>query len=142
MGLDITGIGAIFDFGGKIIDKIFPDPAARDAAKLELLKQQQAGAFKEMEAALTIAQGQMGINLAEAASPDFFRGGWRPFIGWVCGMGCAWNWIGLPAAKFALDVAGHPIAMSPADLSEMMPLLFGMLGLGGLRTLERLKDKA
>lgn len=142
MGLDITGIGALFDFGSKVLDKIFPDPAARDAAKLELLKQQQAGAFKELEAALTVAQGQMAINQAEAASPDFFRGGWRPFIGWVCGMGCAWNWIGLPVAKFALDVSGHPVTLSPADLSEMMPLLLGMLGLGGLRTIERLKDKA
>jgi hypothetical protein len=142
MGLDITGIGAIFDFGSKVLDKIFPDPTQRDAAKLELLKQQQAGAFKELEAELTIAQGQMQINQAEAASPDFFRGGWRPFIGWVCGMGCAWNWIGLPVAKFAMDYAGHPINLSPADLSEMMPLLLGMLGLGGLRTIERLNGKA
>lgn len=142
MGLDITGIGSIFDFGSKVIDKIFPDPAQRDAAKLELLKQQQAGEFKEIETALAIAQGQMGINQTEAASSDFFRGGWRPFVGWVCGMGCAWNWIGLPVAKFALDVAGHPVTLSPADLSEMMPLLLGMLGLGGLRTIERLKDKA
>jgi hypothetical protein len=145
MGLelkDLTGVGAIFDFGSKIIDKLFPDPAARDAAKLELMKQQQAGEFKDMEMALAISQGQMAINQVEAASASFFRGGWRPFIGWVCGVGCAWNWIGLPVATFALAVAGKPVALSPADLSEMMPLLLGMLGLGGLRTWERLKGKA
>ena len=139
---DLTGIGAIFDFGSKVIDKIFPDPAERDRAKLELLKQQQAGEFKEMENALAIAQGQMAINQAEAQSSDFFRGGWRPFIGWVCGAGCAWNWIGLPVAKFALALAGTQLTLSPADLSEMMPLLLGMLGLGGLRTYEKTKGKA
>jgi hypothetical protein len=137
--MDITGLGSIFSFASTVIDKIFPDPAQRDAAKLELFKQQQAGAFKELEADLAIAQGQMAINQTEAASPDVFRGGWRPFIGWVCGVGCAWNWLGLPVAKVVAELHGTPIAMSPADLSEMMPILMGMLGLGGLRTFERVK---
>ena len=79
---------------------------------------------------------------AEAASSSTFVAGWRPFIGWVCGMGCAWNWIGLPVAKFGLAVYGHPLALEPADLSEMMPLLLGMLGLGGLRTFEKTRRVA
>jgi hypothetical protein len=142
MGLDITGIGAIFDFGGKVIDKLFPDPAQRDAAKLELLKQQQAGAFKELEAALSIAQSQTAINQAEASNASVFVSGWRPFIGWTCGVACGWNWIGLPVAVFAAAALGHPLQLKPADLGEMLPVLMGMLGLGGLRTIEKIRGVA
>jgi hypothetical protein len=142
MGFDITGLGSAFDLVSKIIDKAFPDPAQRDAAKLELIKQQQAGDFKEIDTALAIAQGQMAINQVEAASSDLFRGGWRPAVGWICAAGCGWNWIGLPVAKLIAELIGHSVTLAPADISEMMPILMGMLGLGGLRTLERIKGKA
>jgi hypothetical protein len=84
----------------------------------------------------------MQINQIEAANPSIFVSGWRPFIGWVCGAGCAWNWLGLPILKVAALYLGHPIAVSPADLGEMMPLLLGMLGLGGLRTVEKINGVA
>jgi hypothetical protein len=140
--MDITGIGSLFDFGSKVIDKIFPDKDAANQAKLKMIELQQAGEFKQLETEMAIAQGQMAINAEEAKSPDFFRGGWRPAVGWVCAMGCAWNWIGLPVAKLTADLLGSHISVSPADLSEMLPNLMGMLGLGGLRTVERLKGKA
>jgi len=139
MGLDVTGLGSVFDFGSKVIEKIFPDPAQRDAAKLEMLRLSQQGELKALEADLAIAQGQMETNQAEAASNDAFRGGWRPFIGWCCGVGCAWNWLGLPVAKLVAELYGHPIGLAPADLAEMMPILMGMLGLGGLRSYEKVK---
>ena len=128
MGFDITGVGAVADLAGAVIDKIWPD-------KSEQEKQQLA-------AAVMVVQGQIDINKTEAASPSVFVSGWRPFLGWVCGAGCAWNWIGLPMAKAALVALGHPIDVSPADLGEMMPLLLGMLGLGGLRTVEKIKGVA
>lgn len=141
--MDITGIGSILDIGSKIIDRVWPDPAQRDAAKLELLKMQQAGEFKEMDQAFELARAQVGVNAVEAASADPFTSRWRPFIGWVCGIGCAWNWIGLPVALFLMAALGKPVTgLHPADLSEMMPLLFGMLGLGGLRTYEKVKKVA
>ena len=68
--------------------------------------------------------------------------GWRPFIGWVCGVACAWNWLGLSIAKMVAELFGHPIALSPADISEMLPVLMGMLGLGTLRTFEKVKGVA
>ncbi len=71
MAIDLVGIGSILDFGGKIIDKIFPDPAQRDAAKLELLKAQQAGELQEM-------QIQMSAILAEAQSTDPWTSRARP----------------------------------------------------------------
>ena len=126
MALDPITAG--MDLAGTVINKIWPD-------KSEAERQQLA-------AAVQIVQGQIEVNKAEAGSSSAFVAGWRPFIGWVCGMGCAWNWIGLPVAKFGLAVAGHPLQLDPADLSEMMPLLLGMLGLGGLRTFEKTKGVA
>ena len=126
--MDVTGLGAVSDLASTVINKIWPD-------KSEAEKQQLA-------AAVMVVQGQIDINKAEAANPSVFVSGARPFIMWVCGMGCAWNWIGLPVAVFVLAVIGKPIALSPADLSEMMPLLLGMLGLGGYRTIEKIKGVA
>jgi len=126
MALDPITAG--MDLAGSVINKIWPD-------KSEAERQQLA-------AAVQIVQGQLDVNKAEAASSSAFVAGWRPFIGWVCGMGCAWNWIGLPVAKFGLAVYGHPLDLQPADLSEMMPLLLGMLGLGGLRSFEKVKGVA
>lgn len=125
---DITGIGSIADLANTVIEKIWPD-------KTEAEKQQLA-------AAVMVIQGQIDINKAEAASPSIFVSGARPFIMWVCGVGCAWNWIGLPVAKVGFALAGISLSISPADLSEMMPLLLGMLGLGGLRTVEKINGVA
>lgn len=126
--MDITGLGAVSDLANTVINKIWPD-------KSEAEKQQLA-------AAVMVIQGQMDINKVEAASPSVFVSGARPFIMWVCGIGCAWNWIGLPVACFIFAALGQPINIFPADLSEMMPLLLGMLGLGSLRTVEKLKGVA
>ena len=128
MGLDITGIGSIADLAGTVINKIWPD-------KSEEEKQQLA-------AAVMVVQGQIDINKEEAKSGSVFVAGWRPFIGWVCGMACAWNWIGLPIAKAGLLLGGVTLSISPADLSEMLPVLMGMLGLGALRTAEKFKGVA
>lgn len=121
--------------GNKVIDRLWPDPLQAAAAKLELFKLQQSGE-------LAVITGQMEINKAEAANPSVFVSGWRPFIGWVCGAACAWNWIGLPMAKALAVYHQVPFALSPADLSEMMPVLIGLLGLGGLRTVEKIQGVA
>ena len=126
--MDITGLGAVSDLANTVIGRIWPD-------KSEAEKQQLA-------AAVMVIQGQIDINKIEAASPSVFVSGARPFIMWVCGIGCAWNWIGLPVACFIFAALGQPINILPADLSEMMPLLLGMLGLGSLRTVEKLKGVA
>lgn len=133
--MSLDPVTALLDIGSKVIDRIFPDPAQKAAAQLELVKLQTSGE-------LQIISGQLAINQVEAGSTSVFVSGWRPFIGWVCGSACAWNWIGLPIVKFIAAVMGNPIDFSPADLTEMLPVLMGMLGLGGLRTLEKLNDKA
>jgi hypothetical protein len=126
MALDPVTAG--IDLATTIVGRIWPDKTAQE--------QQQ------LAATLSMIQGQMTINQAEAGNASTFVAGWRPFIGWVCGLACAWNWMGLPVAKVVLDYFGHTILMSPADLSEMMPVLMGMLGLGGLRTFEKVQGVA
>lgn len=128
-------VSTIVDVGFKVFDRLFPDPAQAAAAKMELFKMQQSGE-------LQTATGQMEINKVEAASASLFVSGWRPAVGWVCVAGCGWNWIGLPVALFVADLIGRKVAVHPADVSEMIPLLTGLLGLGGLRTFEKLSGVA
>jgi len=128
MTIDITGLGAVSDLANTVIGKIWPD-------KTEAEKQQLA-------AAVVVVQGQLDINKEEAKSSSIFVSGARPFIMWVCGFGCMWNWLLLPIVKVLLLLMDITLQVSPADLSEMMPLLLGMLGLGGFRTIEKLNGVA
>jgi hypothetical protein len=127
-------ITAVTNVVGQVIDRVWPDPAQAAAAKLQLLQLQQTGE-------LTAITGQMEINKVEAGNNSTFVSGGRPFIIWVCGMAFAWNWVGLPVAKFAMSVIGHPIVMQAADMSEMMPVLMGLLGLGGMHAWESVQSK-
>jgi hypothetical protein len=126
MALDPVTAG--LDLAKTVVSTIWPDKSAQEQDQLA--------------AALQLVQGQMDTNKAEAASGNAFASSWRPMIGYICGFGCAWNWIGLPIARFIAAYLGHPINVSPADVSEMMPVLLGMLGLGGLRTVEKIKGVA
>jgi hypothetical protein len=130
---------AIASVLGKVIDRAWPDPAQRAAAAQALSELQQAGEFKRIDADLEQMRLQTAINQVEATSADAFSSRWRPFIGWICGMAFGWNFIGLPVSRLICDVLGHPISIAPADMSEMMPILLGLLGLSGLRTYEKLK---
>ena len=143
MGLDVTGLGSIFDFGGKIIDKIFPDKDAADRAKLEMLKLQQAGEFKEMELAFESAKAQMKINEIEAANQNVFVSGWRPAVGWVCVAAYCYNYVAMPLIVwFATWYDKAAPSMITLDTGELTTLLFGMLGIGTLRTFEKVKNVA
>jgi hypothetical protein len=140
--MDITGIGSVLDFGGKLIDRIWPDPAQRDAAKLELFKAQQAGEFKELDQVFELAKGQIGINAVEAASPSGFTSGWRPAIGWVCAAALAYQYVGRPVLQLGFGLAGQVLPPLPGIDGELWQLMLGMLGLGGIRTYEKVKGVA
>lgn len=137
MGISIPIIDGIF----RVIDKIIPDPQAKAAAQLEALKMQQAGEFKQIETDLQLALGQLEVNKIEAAAPDMFRGGWRPAVGWVCVIGLLYTYLGQPLLSWASGIWDVPAPPS-LDLGDLLILLGGMLGLGGMRTMERLKGKA
>lgn len=126
-----------------IINKIIPDPQASADAKLRMLELAQRGEFKEMDSMIELAKGQMKINEIEAASPDFFRGGWRPATGWVCVFGLGYTFILKPLLPWVVALFGVEVAPLPAiDTAELIALLGGLLGLGGYRTLERIRGKA
>ena len=136
---DLTGLGSVFDFGSKIVDKLFPDKADADKAKLQLLQLQQEGEFKELEATLQMAKNQSDINLADAQSGSNFRGGWRPFVGWVCGIGLLYSLILRSIIMSVVDIWVPGFALAPVDSSTLTTLLLSLLGLGGYRTWERVK---
>ena len=120
-----------------IVNKFIPDPQAQAQMKLQLLQLQQNEEFKELDNQLAEAQAQTQINTTEASNQKLFVAGWRPFIGWICGSCLAWNYCGTPILTSIMTIFGHPVIIPQADLSTMMPVLIGMLGLGGMRTYEK-----
>jgi len=128
-------ISALLDVGSKVIDRVWPDPAQAASAKLELMKLQQSGELAQIA-------GQMDINKVEAANPSVFVSGWRPSIGWVCGAGFAVQFVVGPLAEWGSALYGHPVKFPQMDTGTMMPLLLGMLGLGGMRTAEKIQGVA
>ena len=108
-------------------------------------KEKRAAAERDIEAQLTmhlakIDLAQLDINKTEAAHRSVFVSGWRPAIGWMCGGAMGLNFIVFPLASFVLAQTGHLVELPTLDMSQMMPVLMGMLGLGGLRTVEKLKQ--
>ena len=107
-------------------------------------KEARAKAERALEAQLTthlakIDLAQLGINKTEAAHRSIFVAGWRPFIGWTCGFALCYTYVLQPILVFAMAHMGLLINLPQMELGEMMPVLMGMLGLGGLRTFEKFK---
>ena len=84
-----------------------------------------------------LAKGQLEVNKVEAAHKSLFVSGWRPFIGWTCGLGMFGNFITIPFSNFVLALFGIDIVIPLVPLETMMPVLMGMLGLGAMRTYEK-----
>lgn len=121
------------------LDKLIPDPAAREKAKLELAKAERAGDLEELRLALAIDQAQTAINQTEATNPNLFVSGWRPFIGWVCGVAFAYHFIVQPLLAFAIANAGGEVKLPVFQMDELSTVLMGVLGLGSLRTIEKVR---
>lgn len=89
-------VGGLITSALAIIDKVIPDPEQKAKAKLEVLRLQQEGEFRGMEADLQLMLAQVSVNAEEAKSTDPFRAGWRPATGWVCVAGIAYTYIAQP----------------------------------------------
>ena len=113
-----------------LLDKFIPD--ADTKAKLA----HEVATMAENHAQ-ELAKGQMEINAVEAANSNVFVSGWRPFIGWTCGLGMFGNFITIPFSNFVLALFGVDIVIPLVPLETMMPVLMGMLGLGAMRTYEK-----
>ncbi len=130
-------LAAILEIGNSLIQHFFPNPADAAAAKLKLLELQQSGELAELASSTELQKAQDVVNQTEAANTSIFVAGWRPWVGWVCGMAFAYTFILQPFCGLIASAVGHPIALPALDLSSMMPVLLGMLGLGGMRTYEK-----
>jgi hypothetical protein len=115
---------------GPLIDRI-PDPNERARAQEQVETQ--------MLAAMTsLVKGQLDINMKEAQHGSVFVAGWRPAIGWICGVALGWNYIIQPIIAWGVFAFGIDLADAPRlDTAELTTILLGMLGLGGLRTYEK-----
>lgn len=125
---------------GETVDKLFTSDEERLAQKLELVKAENDLKTKILELDTSLALGQIEINKIEATSQELFVSGWRPFIGWICGFALCYAFILEPFLRFAANVVFGYVGSFPIiDLGELWPILLGMLGLGGLRTYEKVK---
>jgi hypothetical protein len=138
-------LGPIAELLKSVIGKIWPDPAQQADAQLKLAQLMQTGELAQLAAGTQLALAQIGVDDTEAASASMFKSGWRPAIGWVCGSAFAWNFVIAPAATWGMNAAAalgylsHVVTLATADMSQMMPVLLGMLGLAGMRTAEKMK---
>lgn len=132
-------IAALIPVLGNLFDRIFPDPKAAAEAKVQVMEMAQRGELAQLDADLKMATGQMEVNKVEAGHQSLFVAGWRPAIGWVCGAAFAFKFVVGPSIAVLMAALGHPIVLPEFDFSEMSTILLGMLGLGTLRTVEKVK---
>jgi|TARA_R110002020_G_scaffold244465_1_gene458156 hypothetical protein len=117
---------------GDVLDRFFPNKEEKEKAAREI-----EAKLAEHLAKIDIAQ--LEVNKQEAAHRSMFVAGWRPFVGWTCGLALFYTYVAQPIAMFVMAQTGDLVQLPHLDLSTMMPVLLGMLGLGGLRTYEKFK---
>ena len=133
-------LSGIFDLGKGLIDRLWPDPAQKAAAALELARMQQNGELAQLAADTVLAKLQIQTNIEEAKSTNWWVAGWRPAIGWVCGAGLAYAALVEPFARFAAKVwFGYTGDFPIIDTDLTLQILMGMLGLGAMRSVEKIK---
>lgn len=125
------GIDDAIAAGLQVLNKFVPDPDARAKAEAELRNSLQ-----------TWDKQQNDVNAVEAANPNLFVAGWRPFIGWVCGVALAYQFVLVPILMWIALSLGYKPPMPPKLDDTLWQLVFAMLGLGGLRTFEKVKGVA
>ncbi|NKD55987.1 MULTISPECIES: 3TM-type holin [unclassified Haematospirillum] len=125
-------VTALLPILGGLLDRIIPNSA--EAAKIKIDMERQL-----IEAAEQAARSHNEVNKIEAASGSSFRGGWRPFIGWVCGCALAFQFFVGPLFFWAASAFGLALPPLPQLDSMLMELIFTMLGVASLRTVEKMR---
>lgn len=115
-----------------LLDKAIPDKDLREKLAHDIATMAERHTHEQIQA-------QLEINKTEAAHQNMFVAGWRPACGWVCVLGMAGNFLVIPMANMTLELLETGVVVPMIDLSTMLPVLMGMLGLGGLRTFEKVK---
>lgn len=127
-------LGPIFEIGKSLIDRLIPDPEKKAAAEMEMVKMAAEGELKQVVA-------QLEINAREATHASIFVAGWRPFFGWVGGIGFLYATVAQPVLVWYGMSKGWP---QPPDVNMdlLWVVITGMLGIGGLRTIEKARGVA
>jgi hypothetical protein len=115
-----------------LLDKFIEDKDQKNALAQQLATMSERHAQE-------LAKAQIEVNKVEASSSSLFVSGWRPAVGWVCVSGMAGNFIIIPLANFVLALSDSNITIPLIDTATMMPVLMGMLGLGAMRSAEKIK---
>ena len=129
------GIDAITSLVNTVVDKYFPDANIEAQSKADSLKVELT---KELEYTL----GQIEINKTEASSASLFVSGWRPAVGWTGALGYAYEFLIRPIVNGVAVAFGAPPVFPGIEVEALSTLLFGLLGLGTLRTVEKVNDVA
>ena len=116
-----------------LLDKFIEDKDQKAALAHEIATMSQKHAQE-------LSLAQIGVNKAEAQSGSLFKGGWRPAVGWVCAIAFLYHFLLKDIIMFVCAFAGVDIPDLPEfDMSTLLTVLGGMLGIGGLRTYEKQK---
>ena len=135
--MSFNPLSALFDVGKLAIEKIWPDPTKR-AQELRLLEElHQKGDLAQLQAKVTLLQGQMAINMEEAKHKSVFVAGWRPFVGWVGGFSLAYVSILEPFMRFVATMFGYDGEFPVIDTAQTIQVLMGMLGIGAMRSYDK-----
>jgi len=138
-------VSAIFGVANQVIARVWPDPADQAKAAQALAELQQKGDLAFLDADVQLMTGQMRINEKEAEHGGMFKGGWRPAVGWICAIAMAYKFVLFPMLISLVQMVAHftgseifPLENLPViEWGELSVVLLGMLGLGGLRTIEK-----
>lgn len=135
--ITIPIIGNIIDGAFKLIDKFVPDKSEAARMKHELLLLQADQQKQALDAAREESRGQVEINKLDAAG-NWFQSGWRPMIGYVCGLGFLYQFIVYPSLQWYIAFKGVSVTPPPTLSEVLMELTLAMLGLGAARTFEKI----
>ena len=127
-------IDTIFGTISSVLDKVIPDANAREKAKEELQRSLNDQDFQ-------IALEQIKVNAIEAQSESFFKSGWRPSVGWICSIAFGLHFVILPLFNYFIMLCGQQPILVPFQMDTLLTVLLGLLGMGTLRTVEKMKLK-
>ncbi len=119
------------DMIGNIISKV-----ADNIDRFTFDKQEKAELIAE------INKAQLEVNKVESGHTSMFVAGWRPFTGWVCSFALLYHFILQPLLTFIFYTVGNEIVLPTFDMGTLTTVLLGMLGLGGMRSFEKVKRSA
>lgn len=130
-------ITAALDIGGKLIDKLWPNPEQAAEAKIKLVELQQSGELAQLTAETDLAKSQIEVNKIEASSVDPFVSRWRPAIGWVCAAAFAYTAVLQPFLVLLLRAAGNSVVLPALDGALISAITLSLLGMGGMRSYDK-----